>query len=106
METTESNICSQRFASSRKRDPQLASKVRANSRFSSSFLILALASFASFSLALDTYSNTTVFMIWYHNRYLVRDRGKRKIIIIIAMLNVVNSIKVGTRLLAARLETN
>jgi len=50
--------CSQRFSS--KKRAKLASKVCANSRFSSSFLILAFASFSSFSLALDTYSNTTV----------------------------------------------
>lgn len=35
------------------------SRVWAISRFSSSFLSLALASFSSFSLALDMYSNTT-----------------------------------------------
>lgn len=38
---------------------KLTSKAWAISRFSWSFLILALASFSSLSFALDTYSNTT-----------------------------------------------
>lgn len=51
------------------------SKACANSRFSCSFFSLAFASFSSFSLALDTYSNTTVVA---HTIYVQQTNGAER----------------------------